>query len=379
MRPEPFRLERYFAAREFSAPWQLSASDCETLSVGELLAFDPGHLERLQALRLGYSETEGALDLRRAIAGLYEAIRPGNVLVHAGAQEGIFTIVNGLLGPGDHAIVQWPCYQSLFELPRAAGAEVSPWRADPATWAPDPDELPRLLRPETRLLVVNSPHNPTGYHFDREKFEAIVAFARLHGLVVLSDEVYRGLEYAPHDRLPAMCDAYERGVSLGVMSKAYGLPGLRIGWLASRDAGLLSAAAAIKDYTTICNSAPSEFLATVALAAGDRILARNRALAARNLDLLREFFARRAGLLRWVPPRAGPVTYPTVLGHEPVDSFCARVLDGAGVLLLPGTVFETGSREIRLGFGRANMPEALGKLDAALARDAAAARPGALY
>ena len=287
------------------------------------------------------------------------------MLVHAGAQEGVFTLVNATLGPGDHAIVQWPCYQSLFELPRAAGAEVSAWQADPTTWAPDPADLARLVRPNTRLLIVNSPHNPTGHHFARPIFEAIVAFARRHGLVVLSDEVYRGLEYAPADRLPAMCDAYERGVSLGVLSKAYGLAGLRIGWLASRDAAILSAAAEIKDYTTICNSAPSELLAAVALGAGEAILARNRAIVTANLGLLRGFFARRSGLLRWVPPQAGSVTFPTLVAGD-VDAFCARVLERSGVLLLPGTVFDAASHEVRLGFGRANLAEALDRLDAVL-------------
>ncbi|HUX32898.1 MAG TPA: aminotransferase class I/II-fold pyridoxal phosphate-dependent enzyme [Gemmatimonadaceae bacterium] len=365
MRPSPFLLERYFATREFSAPYQLSGSDCETLSVGELLAFDPSAAQRLQELRLGYTESAGAPGLRAAVAGLYDGLPADGVLVHAGAQEGVFTLINAVLHPGDHAIVQWPCYQSLFELPRAAGAQVSAWRADPATWAPDLDELPRLVRPETRLLVVNSPHNPTGHHFDRETFDAIVALARRHGLMVLSDEVYRGLEYAAADQLPAMCDAYEHGVSLGVMSKAYGLAGLRIGWLATRDHRVLAAAAEVKDYTTICNSAPSELLATVALGAREMILARNRALVRANLARLREFFARRADVFRWVPPGAGSVTFPTVIGGD-VDAFCSRILDGAGVLLLPGTVFDVESREVRLGFGRADVPEALSRLDAAL-------------
>lgn len=239
------------------------------------------------------------------------------------------------------------------------------WRAAPGSWAPDPDELPRLVRPATRLLVINSPHNPTGHHFDRPTFDAIVAFARRHGLVVLSDEVYRGLEYAAADRLPAMCDVYERGVSLGVMSKAYGLGGLRIGWLASRDAALLAAAASMKDYTTICSSAPSELLATVALGAGERILERNRGLVRTNLALLADFFARHGDRFAWTPPRAGPVTFPTLLGEAP-DAFCDRVRETAGVLLLPGTMFDPASREVRLGFGRRTLPEALSRLDAAL-------------
>lgn len=366
MRPAPFRLERYFAEHEFSVPYLLSGSDCETMTVTELLGLDPDTPRRLGELGLGYTESTGAPELRAAIARLYAGLSADRVLVHAGAQEGIFTLVNAVLQPGDHAIVQWPCYQSLFELPRAAGASVSPWRADPATWAPDPDDLPRLIRRETRLLVINSPHNPTGHHFDAETFAAIVAFARRHGLVLLGDEVYRGLEYTPDTALPPVCDVYERGVSLGVMSKAYGLAGLRIGWLATRDAGVLAGAAAVKDYTTICSSGPSELLATAALAAGDTILARNRGLVRDNLERLRGFFERHADRLRWVPPGAGPVTFPTLLDGEP-EAFCEEVRERAGVLLLPGTVFDPRSREVRIGFGRRNLPEALGRLEAALA------------
>ena len=365
MRPAPFLLERYFADREFSAPYQLSGSDCETLSVGDLLALAPDAAPRLAELRLGYTENAGAPALRAAVAALYDDLRPEGVLVHAGAQEAVFTLVNALLNAGDHAIVQWPCYQSLFELPQAAGAAVSPWRAAPPTWAPDPDDLPKLLRPATRLLVVNSPHNPTGHHFDREAFDAIVSFARRHGLVLLFDEVYRGLEYSADARLPAACDAYERGVSLGVMSKAYGLAGLRIGWLASRDGALLADAAGVKDYTTICSSAPSELLATAALATGETILERNREIVRGNLALLRDFFSRRAELLHWTAPRAGSVTFPTLRRDDP-DVFCADLLERAGVLLLPGTVFDPASHELRLGFGRRNMPEALARLDEAL-------------
>jgi aspartate/methionine/tyrosine aminotransferase len=365
MHPAPFLLERYFADREFAAPYQLSGSDCETLSVGDLLALVPGAAPQLAELRLGYTEPAGVPALRAAIAALYDDLTPDAVLVHSGAQEAVFTLANGLLRPGDHAIVQWPCYQSLSKPRWSEGAGFSRGRSPPATWAPDPDDLPKLLRPATRLLVVNSPHNPTGHHFDRGVFDAIVAFARRNGLVLLFDEVYRGLEFSAADRLPAACDAYERAVSLGVMSKAYGLPGLRVGWLASRDAGLLAGAASVKDYTTICGSAPSELLATAALAAGETILERNRGIVRSNLALLREFFARRADRFRWVCPRAGSVTFPT-LRTGAVDAFCADVLERVGVLLLPGTVFEPESRELRLGFGRRNLPEALARLDAAL-------------
>ena len=200
-----------------------------------------------------------------------------------GAEEGIFCLANVALGPGDHAIVTWPGYQSLYEVARATGADVTlhELRED-AGWAIDIDLLRRQLTPATRLIVVNAPHNPTGMLPDRATFDAIVALAEESGAHLLMDEVYRFLEFDAADRLPAGADATARGISLGVMSKSFAMAGLRIGWLATRDRDLLARCARFKDYTTICSAAPSEVLALIGLRARDTVLARSREIVARE-------------------------------------------------------------------------------------------------
>jgi aspartate/methionine/tyrosine aminotransferase len=364
MRIPDFQLERYFARHEFTARLLLCSSDCETLSVEELLAMSPGADRELARLRLGYTESPGHPDLRRAIGGLYSGAGVEDVLTVAGAEEGIFIVMNVLLEKGDHVIAHHPGYQSLSEVARAIGCEISAWEADAGRgWELDPDELRALLRPNTRLVVLNCPHNPTGYLMSREKFEAVVGMVRERGVHLFSDEVYRGLEYDPRDRLPAACDRYERAVSLGVMSKTYGLAGLRVGWVVTHDRELLSRAAAFKDYTTICSSAPSEFLATVALRSGPRLIERNLGIIAANLKVLDRFFAERRALVEWVRPRAGSVAFPRLVAGTGSERFCEELVREKGVLLMPSARFGYGDAHFRIGFGRRNMPEALAVLD----------------
>jgi aspartate/methionine/tyrosine aminotransferase len=188
------------------------------------------------------------------------------VLVHAGAEEAIFNFMNVAVKPGDHVIVHAPYYQSLGEVARGVGAEVAEWPGDPTHgWQLDLDVLKATLTERTKVLVINFPHNPTGFLPASAFVRQLSDLSNQHGFLIFSDEVYRGLELDPSDRLPALADINERAVSLGVMSKTYGLAGLRIGWIATRNASLFHELAAFKDYTTICNSAPSEFLATLAL------------------------------------------------------------------------------------------------------------------
>jgi len=243
---------------------------------------------------------------------------------------------------------------------------VSPWqRTYGDGWAHDLGALAGLIRPATRLLYLNQPHNPTGTLMTRPVFEQVIALAREHGLVVFSDEVYRELEHDPASRLPAACDEYERAVSLGSISKSYGLPGLRTGWLATRDAGLRDAVATLKDYTTICTSAPSEFLTALALRHRRVLVDRNLAIVRRNLPLLDGFFERHAGTFEWVRPTASPIGFPRVTGLGDLTRLCERLAE-AGVLLLPGSVYDQPDH-VRIGFGRANMPEALQVLEVSLA------------
>ncbi len=362
MRIADFALERYFARWEFAVRHLLCASDVEGYPMADLLALADDETRGLwEGLRLGYTESIGHPLLRQEIAGLYERIDPAEVLVFAGAEEAIFCLLNVLLGPGDHAIVTWPGYQSLYEVARAAGADVTLHELREADgWALDVDRLRAALRPETRLVVVNAPHNPTGMLPSHVEWRALTDLCGEAGVHLLSDEVYRFLEFDPADRLVAGADALERGVSLGVMSKSFAMAGLRIGWLAARDRALLERVAAFKDYTTICSSAPAEILALIALRARETVLTRSRAIVEANLPLLDAFFAERPEAFHWVRPRAGSVAFPRLtLPGISIDDLAAQLVEAEGVLLLPGSHFGHPGNHFRVGFGRTDLPVAL--------------------
>lgn len=368
MRINEFKLERFFATHEFRAPFLLCSSDCESFSVAELMAMEPGLEEMLLGLRLGYTESAGHPQLREEIAGLYSGVSAEDVLVFSGAEEGIFAFMNVFIQPGDHVVAQFPAYQSLLEVARSIGCEVTKWTlAEDRGWAPDLDLLKDSLRPNTRLIVINFPHNPTGAMITLEGFRSIADMAAERGIFLFSDEVYRFSEYDPADRLPGMCDVYEHGFSLGVMSKSFGLAGLRIGWIVTKKREALARLAAFKDYTTICNSAPSEVLAIAGLRRKEKIIARTAEIIGGNLKLLDEFFNRNAELLSWARPKAGPVGFPRLNSETDSESFCRDLREKAGVLLLPSVLFDFGSRHFRLGFGRKSMPWALERLDDYLA------------
>jgi aspartate/methionine/tyrosine aminotransferase len=333
------------------------------MELRDLLALDPGAREQFESLWLGYTDSRGAPQLRQAIALLYEQIAADQVLVHAGAEEAIFNFMNVVLAPGDHVVVHTPYYQSLGEVARSIGAEVSEWQGNSeCAWELDLNDLERLLTARTRVVVVNFPHNPTGFLPTPELIRELSALSDRHGFIVFSDEVYRGLELDRADRLPAFADVNARAVSLGVMSKTYGLAGLRIGWLATRNEDLLRQLAAFKDYTTICNSAPSEFLATLALRKAETIVERNLRIIRDNLDRLDAFFYSHRELFGWYRPRAGSIAFPKLL-RGTVDEFCADLVEKAGVLLLPGTLYGERFNAFRIGFGRKNLPEALERLE----------------
>lgn len=361
---QPFGLERWFARHEFSARHNLAASDVQGLELQALLAMaDTETMALWDGLTLGYTESAGLPLLRREIAAL-DGLHPDDVIVCAGAEEAIFLALHALLGPGDHAVVVWPAYQSLHEVARATGAAVSlvELRHDTG-WRLDLAEVQSALRPETRVVVVNFPHNPTGANLPLADMTALVALCEAHGATLLSDEVYRFLEHGDAAPLPAAAALGERSASVGVMSKSFALAGLRIGWLASRDRTLLARVAAIKDYTTICNAAPSEVLAVIALRARERILARSRAIVRTNVDAVTAFVARHAVHIDWVPPRAGSVAFPRLRAADAdIDAWTNGLIDRHGVLLLPGSLFGAAPH-FRIGLGRADGVVALDLLD----------------
>ena len=374
MRIADFALERYFARWEFAVKHVLGASDVEGWSMAELLELADDETRAMwSGLKLGYTESTGHPLLRAAIASLYDSVDPDGVLVFAGAEEAVYCLLSTAVEPGDHVIVTWPGYQSLYEVARAAGAQVSLHALrEEYGWALDVDRLRRSIRPTTRLIVVNAPHNPTGMLPTVEEWRSLAATCAEAGIRLFADEVYRFLEHDGAETLPAGADLDERAVSMGVMSKSFALAGLRIGWLATRDHAVLERCARMKDYTTICSSAPSEVLALIALRARERVLARSRAIVAANLAVLDEFFARRADAFSWVRPRGGSTGFPRLVPGGPAgssaDAFASRLVEATGVLLLPSSTFGFGDSHVRIGLGRTDLPEAIEALDGFLTR-----------
>lgn len=359
MKLPAFKLERFFAQYEFKAPYLLCASDCESMSIQDLLDLEPDAAADLGKQELGYTETRGGLALREAIVTTYDHIEPDQILVHAGAEEAIFNFMSAMLTAGDHVIVHFPGYQSLAEVARSSGCEVTDWQTCEAEgWELDLDFLRQNIRSNTRAIVVNCPHNPTGYVMSRSTQQELVSIAREHNLLLFSDEVYRLLERDPNDTLPAAADLYENAVSLGVMSKTYGLAGLRIGWIATRNSTVYGAMAAFKDYTSICSSAPSEFLAMLALRHKDPIAQRNRSIVTANLEVVDRFFARHSDRFNWVAPKSGSTAFPS-LKVGSAEAFCRDLVETQGVLLLPSPYYDYGDKNFRLGLGRKNLPECI--------------------
>ncbi len=361
-KPRPikdFGLEVFFSQWEFTAPYNMTASDLESLSMRDLLAMaTPEDRAAFDDLWLGYTQTWGAPALRAEIARTYETLAPENILCLAGAGEGLYTVARVLLGPDDHAIVPTPNYQSAETLPLTI-CEVTgvPLSRDAGRWRLDPDDLRAAIRPNTRLVSLNFPHNPTGMLMPRAELDEVIRLCRAEGIYLLCDEVYRGVELDPARQMPQIADVYERGLSLNVMSKAYGLPGLRIGWLASQDREVLERIERYKHYLSICNSAPSEMLALIALKARDQILGRNRALIERNLTALEALFADYPGLVDWARPDGGCVAFPRYTGPDGVEAFCRGLLEESGVMLLPSSIYASDLTDVpkdhfRVGVGR---------------------------
>jgi aspartate/methionine/tyrosine aminotransferase len=265
-----FKLEKFFEKWEFNTPYLLCASDNESLSAKELVALaDEESLNLWENLQLDYTYVPGLPILRQEIAKLYQGIDENRVGTFAGAEEAIYSVMNVLLQKGDHVIVPTPCYQSLFTLPQSLGCKVSslPIRERKGGWYFDIEDLTALLTPQTKLIVINFPHNPTSAHIDQATLAKIVEHARSVGAYLLSDEVYRFSEHQTQQSLPLAASLYEKAISVGVMSKTFGLAGLRIGWLATQDVDLLKKCLDFKCYLSLCNSAPSEILALIVLRA----------------------------------------------------------------------------------------------------------------
>lgn len=361
MKYAPFEIERFFRQHEFSAPHGISSSDCEPLTLPELLEYaSPQRRQDFETMWLGYTETQGHPQLRHLIAAMHEGIAADDVITVV-PEEGIFLTLNALLAPGDHVVAVSPSFQSLWEIARAKGCQLSFWgqRQSETGWRFDLDELASLIRPDTRMLIINFPHNPSGCLPSHADFERVIELARANDVILFSDEIYRFSEQDPAARLPSACELYERAVVLGGLSKCFGLPGLRVGWLITQDSQLAHELQELKSYTTICGSGPSELLALIGLENWRALTRRAIDIVAANISSSQAFFGQFDGLFWARYPQAGTVTLVELRSEMPVDDFAAAALDEAGVMVLPASVMLFEGNYFRLGLGRRSLPHAL--------------------
>lgn len=361
MNIKPFSLEQYFAKHEFSIQYLMSASDCEGLYISDLLKIaSPQSMGLWQDLKLNYTESQGHPLLLQRIAELYTGFSPADILV-AAPEELIFTAMHNLVNHGDHVIVVTPTYQSLHSIVESIGCEVSAWPIELVNgeWSIDIGQLESMIKPTTRLLVINFPNNPTGFVPTRMDLNKIIEIARRKGLVIFSDEMYRLLEVRSSETLPSVSEIYENGISLSGLSKSYALPGLRIGWLATRKSETLTKILNFKYYTTICNSAPSEILAIMALENSASILERNIAIVRDNIQQSHLRFAEIPNFVQWIPPVAGSIAFPAWVGNQPLDDVCEELIRAKGLMLVPGSYFGHANDHFRVGLGRINYPQSL--------------------
>jgi aspartate/methionine/tyrosine aminotransferase len=358
MKIEEFLLERWMTRHETHVRFDIAESGILPLSTDDLLAFEPADrrpqtLERLLKLPLGYSEARGTEALRGQLAATYSGIDADAILVTTGAIEANFLLFNVLLDAGDHMIAPYPAYQQLYSVPRAIGCDVSLWHVGPETgYQYDVDALERMVTPKTKVIVVNTPHNPTGAMLSPADAARVYALAESVGATVIGDEAYRWLAVPDGDPFaPPFVDLGPRGVSVGTLSKPFGLPGLRIGWIAA-SADLVRRCWSYRDYVSLSPGKLNDALAQLAMTHREQIIARNHAIISANLATARRWMTERRDFLSWTPPRGGLLAL--IRYDLPMDSLTLAdhlALDYS-VMLAPGSAFGY-ENHLRLGIGQA--------------------------
>jgi len=349
---------------------ELAASDSETWRVADLLGLaNESQRARWESLSLGYTSPDGNSLLRHRIAETYRGVRAREIIATQGAQEALSLIFEALLTPDDHAILILPTYpHTEHALTRRCAVTAVALEADRG-WALDLDRVAAALQPNTRLVVVNFPNNPTGALLPPEMFNALVSLCRSHNLILVNDEVYRLIDRDPNRRLPCVAEVYERGISVDAASKSLGLPGLRLGWMATKDAAIRALVMQALYWRSSCPASPSEMLADIALASRELILARNRAIALANLTSIDAFLTRHADRFSWTRPEGSVVGYVRYLGTGSVEAFTSRLAREYRVLVMPSSIWQSPLTELprdhfRIGFGRRGGTELLGLLAA---------------
>lgn len=365
-----FAVESWMDAYETKCKYNVAETCCASISIDQLRELSEQKDKEVfdTSKILNYGVIRGSEELRNNLARLYSAkvttpLSPDNILTTPGAIQANYLTAYSLVGPGDHVICHYPTYQSLYEVPKQMGAEVDLWKARPENnWVPTIDDLKALIKPNTKLIVINNPNNPTGAILGKSFLQELVDIASEKNIIILGDEVYRPLFHSisPLDKEfpPSLLSmGYKNVVVTGSMSKAYSLAGIRIGWIASRSSEIIETIASARHYTTISVSHFDEQIAAYALhpSTVHNLLARNIQLAKTNLALLEKFVLKNEDECEWVKPVAGTTAF--IKFHregKPVDSvdFCKKLLEKTGVMFVPGSQSfgEEWKGYVRVGF-----------------------------
>ena len=360
-----FQLETFFSRWEFNTKYNMCASNIESVSLEELLLLSNVEDKKLWTkLDLGYTETYGSLNIREAIAETYDNINSNDILTFAGGEEGIYVAMQCILNKNDHAIVITPNYQSSETLPKSICEVTGIGLNSDDNWNLDIQEIISAIKSNTRLISINFPNNPTGKIISMDTLYELINIAKEKDIYLFNDEIYRLMERDKSKRLIQVSDIYEKGISLNGMSKSYGMPGLRIGWITTKDHDLLDRMEKMKHYLSICNSAPSEILAIIALNSRKKILDRTNKIVIKNLKILNKFFLEYKYLFDWKEPDGGCIGYPKYKGTDGVDIFCEKLIKQESVLLLPSKVYtsdivKSAKNHFRIGYGNINMSKGL--------------------
>ena len=362
-----FKLEEYFSYYEdIPIDYYLCCSDAQSMTMKQLLDMADYNDKKLwNELSLEYTEIKGKPLLREALCvSFYSNLNKESILCTAGADEALFCTLYALCQPQDHVIVFAPLYQSILETPRLKGAEVTVlWLKEENQWKPDFNEIISAIKENTRCIVINFPHNPTGQVLSQEEISDLVSLCSQKGIWIVSDEVYYGLGNPKDGFVKPIVSLYEKGISIGVLSKAFGLPGLRMGWIATQDSQIIKKIERVKHYTSVCNASPSEILALIALKNAEKILQHNNAIVSSNMKIFDDFLRSYQKHFSWIRPQAGCIGLIKLLNNQSAESFCAKLVNEKKVLLVPGSVYDLPDHYVRIGFGKSDFSRALLELE----------------
>lgn len=350
MKLEIFEMEREQSVWENRVKYNLSESGVHPFTLKEI--FNEKQIEKLFDIRIGYSQSNGIEELRDAITGIYPGADIDNILVTTGSCEANFLSIWSMLDKGDELVLMMPNYMQVWGIAKTFGVNIKPLRLkEELNWAPAMDDLKKLVTPETKMIAVCNPNNPTGAVLSDSDMKEIVKTADNIGAWILSDEVYRGAEINGGNETPSFWGMYDRVLVSHGLSKAYALPGLRLGWLAGPK-DKIAEIWAYHDYTSISAAALSHHIAALVLLPELRytILSRNRKILNKNLNILKNWIKKHNGLFDMIPPRAGGIAYLKYNKNIKSTEFMKRLRDEKSVFIVPGDHFHMDGY-IRIGIG----------------------------